>query len=51
MDKTTETQENKVFKSCDKSGIIILELQHNDASFQICMPTNRIAYFVEVSLF
>lgn len=28
---------NKVFKSCNNSGIIILELQHNDASFR-CIP-------------
>ena len=28
--------------------MIILKLQHNDASFWICIPTNRIAYFVEV---
>ena len=27
----------KVFKSCNNSGIIILELQHNDASFR-CIP-------------
>ena len=37
VDKTAETQENKVFKSCNNSGIIILELQHNDASFR-CIP-------------
>ena len=32
--------ENKVFKSCYDCGIIVLELQHNDASF-------RFLYFLQ----
>ena len=43
--------QNKVFKSCNNRGIIILKLQHDDAPFKFVCPTNKIAHFAEVSLY
>lgn len=42
---------NRVFQNCYNSGSIILELQYNMPPLKSLFHTNRITYFVEVSLF
>ena len=45
-------KQNKIFKSCYESGIIILKLQHHVPPFIVVVVYNyRIAYFVEVFLY
>ena len=45
-------KQNKIFKSCYESGIIILKLQHNEPPFIVVVVYNyRIAYCVEVFLY